>query len=215
MFKKLLSAVIYAVTLSKKTVLFLVTMIASLTLFSCNDTEIKNDTSIIKESEKTSDEKQNDYSETTINNNGNDNTFQKSQLNELANNLFREADYYFTEYESNEELIYSNVRNDDGFGREIVRQSPRVEEIEYIFIFDSNQKIETAMFWNCSDEKKYVGCSGKIKSIEEINAKNWDEVLAYYGLKEGEYINTYSDDIKESSTSQTVFPTENTLSLRL
>lgn len=139
--------------LNKKVILFLVTMIVSSILFSCNNKEIKNDTSIIKESKNTSDKKQNDYSETAMNSNGNDNAYLKSQLNELANNLFREADYYFTEYETNEELIYSNVRNDDGFGREIVRQSPRVEEIEYIFIFNSSKQIETAMVWNCSNEK--------------------------------------------------------------
>ena len=60
------------------------------------------------------------------------------------------------------------------------------------------------MVWNCSNEKKYVGCSGKIESIEEINAKNWDEVLTYYGLKEKEYTSINSDKVNESSTSPTL-----------
>jgi len=35
-----------------------------------------------------------------------------------------------------------------------------------------------------------------MESIEEINVHNWDEVLAYYGLKEGEYTNLYSEKSK-------------------
>ena len=174
----------------KKIILFSVIIVSAFCFFSCGkDTKGTLSSSQNTETQNTFDIS-NDFSETT-NSDEDDNAYLKSQLNELANNLFREADYYFSEFVTDEDIIYSNVRNDDGFGREIVRQSPRVGKIEYIFIIDSNKKVETAIVWNCLNDKKYVGCGGKMESIEEINAHNWDEVLSYYGFKEGEYTNIY------------------------
>ncbi|SHM85290.1 hypothetical protein [Ruminococcus flavefaciens] len=184
--------------LNRKTILFSVIAISAFCFFSCG----KNTKGSLSSSQNTEAQTTlnitNSFSETTNSDEKYD-AYLKSELNELANILFREADYYFSEFETDADIIYSNVRNDDGFGREIVRQSPRVGEIEYIFIFDSNKKVETAIVWTCLDDKKYVGCGGKMESIEEINAHNWDEVLAYYGLKEGEYTNLYSEESKTES----------------
>lgn len=90
------------------------------------------------------------------------------------------------------DMVYGHIRDNSEFGNYFFSIHKSLDEdVEYIAFVNEEGFAEDVLCWICSYEKKYVGIAKKYDSNMKDDFENWDEVLAYYGLKEGEYTNIY------------------------
>ena len=180
----------------RKTILFTIIIASALCLISCGKDTKKS----LSSSKNTEAQTSHDTSDTNITDTTKDSDYdsqgKQSSSDTMATALRMDSPSFFYQLDPLPKIIYSHIHDDSEFGKEFIslHKSVESEDVEYLIFLNDKGLAEYTICWICSYDKQYVGCGGKMESIDEINAHNWDEVLAYYGLKEGEYTNIYPDE---------------------
>lgn len=184
----------------KKIILFSVIAISAFCFLSCG----KDTKKPLSSSQNTETQTSLDTSDINIKNttkdSDDDSQGKQSSSDIMATALRMDSASFFYQLDPLPKIIYSHIHDDSEFGKEFIslHKSLESEDVEYLIFLNEEGYAEYTICWICSYDKKYVGCGGKMESIDEIEANNWDEVLAYFGLKEGEYTNIYSNTTKVS-----------------
>lgn len=190
----------------KKTILFSIIVISTLCFISCG----KDNKESLSSSKNAETQITVDITDTNLNNttavSDDDSQGKQSSSDIMASALRIDSASFFYQLDPLPKIIYSHIHDDSEFGKEFIslHKSVESEDVEYLIFLNEEGFAEYTICWICRYDKQYVGCGGKMDSIDEINVHNWDEVLAYYGLKEGEYTNIYSDGFNEGSTTPTL-----------
>ena len=183
--------------LHKKTILFSVIAISAFCFFSCGkDTNGSLSSSQNKETQATV-----DTTDTNINNTADvsddDSQGKKSSSRTMASGIGME---FFCNESPLPDMVYGHLRDNSEFGNYFFSIHKSLDEdVEYIAFVNKEGFAEDVLCWICSYEKKYVGIAKKYGSNLKDDFENWDEVLAYFDLKEGEYTNIYSEKAKTES----------------
>jgi len=99
----------------------------------------------------------------------------------LASYVRSEAAFY--KWDSNTpNILYGIIQDDNGFGTNILNEYPQLKNMEYIIIF-SGKRPDTLFLHQPQEGFESIGVSGNVKSIEDLNVHNWNELLSYYGIQ--------------------------------
>lgn len=102
-------------------------------------------------------------------------------------------------------MVYGHIRDKSEFGNYFFSIHKSLDEdVEYIAFVNEEGFAEDVLCWICSYDKKYVCIAKKYDSNLKDDFENWNEVLEYFDLKEGEYTNIYSDESEKSATTPTL-----------
>ncbi|MBP5432285.1 hypothetical protein [Ruminococcus sp.] len=183
----------------KKTILFSIIIISTLCFISCG----KDTKDSLSSSQNTETQTSHDTSDTNITNttkvSDDDSQGKKSSSRTMASGIGME---YFCNESPLPNMVYGHIRDNSEFGNYFFSIHKSLDEdVEYIAFVNEEGFAEDVLCWICSYEKKYVGIAKKYDSNLKDDFENWDEVLSYFGLKEGEYTNIYSDGFNEGSTT--------------
>ena len=186
----------------KKTILFSIIVISTLCFISCG----KDTKDSLSSSQNTETQTSHDTSDTNITNttkvSDNDSQGKKSSSRTMASGIGME---FFCNESPLPNMVYGHIRDNNEFGNYFFSIHKSLDEdVEYIAFVNEEGFAEDVLCWICSYEKKYVGIAKKYDSNLKDDFENWDEVLSYFGLKEGEYTNIYSDGFNEGSTTPTL-----------
>ena len=186
----------------KKTILFSIIIISTLCFISCG----KDTKDSLSSSQNTETQTSHDTSDTNITNttkvSDDDSQGKKSSSRTMASGIGME---YFCNESPLPNMVYGHIRDNSEFGNYFFSIHKSLDEdVEYIAFVNEEGFAEDVLCWICSYEKKYVGIAKKYDSNLKDDFENWDEVLSYFGLKEGEYTNIYSDGFNEGSTTPTL-----------
>ena len=183
----------------KKTILFSIIIISTLCFISCG----KDTKDSLSSSQNTETQTSHDTSDTNITNttkvSDDDSQGKKSSSRTMASGIGME---YFCNESPLPNMVYGHIRDNSEFGNYFFSIHKSLDEdVEYIAFVNEEGFAEDVLCWICSYEKKYVGIAKKYDSNLKDDFENWDEVLSYFGLKEGEYTNIYSDGFNDGSTT--------------
>ena len=186
----------------KKTILFSIIVISTLCFISCG----KDTKDSLSSSQNTETQTSHDTSDTNITNttkvSDDDSQGKKSSSRTMASGIGME---YFCNESPLPNMVYGHIRDNSEFGNYFFSIHKSLDEdVEYIAFVNEEGFAEDVLCWICSYEKKYVGIAKKYDSNLKDDFENWDEVLSYFGLKEGEYTNIYFDGFNEGSTTPTL-----------
>lgn len=134
----------------------------------------------------------------------------QGNANTMAAGIRMDSAAFFYQLDPLPKIVYSHIQDESDFGKDFVSQHKSIgdQDIEYLMFLNDDGFADFVMCWICSYDKNIVGCGGRIEIEEgilsEVDTSNWDEVLAYFGLKAGEYTYIYPDEAKEIPTAETL-----------
>lgn len=186
----------------KKTILFSIIIISAICLISCG----KDNKESLSSSQNTEAQTTVDITDTNINNttdvSDDDSQGKRSSSRTMASGIGME---FFCNESPLPNMVYGHIRDNSEFGNYFFSIHKSLDEdVEYIAFVNEEGFADDVLCWICSYDKKYVGIAKKYDSNLKDDFENWDDVLSYFDLKEGEYTNIYSDERKENSTSPTL-----------
>ena len=176
----------------RKTILFSVIAVSAFCFISCGH----NNKASLSSSQNTETQTTVDITDTNINNttdvSDNDSQGKKSSSRTMASGIGME---FFCNESPLPNMVYGHIRDNSEFGNYFFLIHKSLDDdVEYIAFVNEEGFAEDVLCWICSYDKKYIGIAKKYGSKLKDDFKNWDEVLAYYGLKEGEYTNIYPEE---------------------
>lgn len=132
----------------------------------------------------------------------------QGNANTMAAGIRMDSAAFFYQLDPLPKVIYGHIQDGSEFGNDFVSQHKSIgeQDIEYLMFLNDDGFADFVMCWICSYDKNMVGCGGRIEIEEsilsEVDTSNWDEVLAHYGLKEGEYTYIYSGEDKKEEVKE-------------
>ena len=176
----------------RKTILFTIIIASALCLISCGKDTKKS----LSSSQNTEAQTTVDITDTNINNTTDvsdyDSQGKRSSSRTMASGIGME---FFCNESPLPDMVYGHICDNSEFGNYFFSIHKSLDEdVEYIAFVNEEGFAEDVLCWICSYDKKYVGIAKKYDSNLKDDFENWDDVLSYFDLKEGEYTNIYSDE---------------------
>ncbi|MBQ6039987.1 MAG: hypothetical protein K5705_16580 [Oscillospiraceae bacterium] len=93
-----------------------------------------------------------------------------------------EAEIYFAEHPTDRQVIHGTIRDDGGFGTDMLSRHAVSEGMEYLIELNRDHKVLNVFLCQPDTEPVTMACRGEHDTPEDWGFSAWADVLAHYNL---------------------------------